>query len=164
MNSIFERASVRSYQERKVEKEKLDLLLKAAMAAPSAGNQQPWEFYVVSDKELLSQLAGASPYAGCVQDAPVAIVPCYRREGLKFKEFAEVDMSICSENILLEATELGLGAVWLGIAPLPERMKAVEEILHVPSRLAAFAIISLGYPLQRPQPKERFDESRIHVL
>lgn len=146
MNSIFKRASVRSYKNTQVEDSKLELLIRAAMAAPSAGNQQPWEFYVVKDKDVLRQLSAATPYAGCAKNAPAAIIPCYRKEGLRFSEYAQIDMSICCENILLEATELGLGAVWLGIAPIEERMKAVEEILHIPQNLAAFAIIPVGYP------------------
>lgn len=162
MNSIFKRVSVRSYKSQEIEDSKLKLLLRAAMAAPSAGNQQPWEFYVVKDKGVLNQLSVASPFAGCAKKAPVAIIPCYQKEGLRFSEFAEIDMSICCENILLEATELGLGAVWLGIAPLAERMKTVKEILHIPQNLAAFAIIPVGYPAQEARPQDRYDEKRIH--
>lgn len=164
MNSIFKRASVRSYKNKDVEDSKLELLLRAAMAAPSAGNQQPWEFYIVKDKETLERLSAASPYASCTKNAPVAIVPCYRKEGLIFSEYAQIDMSICCENILLEATELGLGAVWLGIAPVEERMKAVEEILNIPQNLAAFAIIPVGYPEGEVKPKDRYDEKRIHFF
>ncbi len=164
MNSIFKRTSVRNYKADKVEDEKIEQLLKAAMAAPSAANQQPWEFYVVKDKAVLEQLSGTSPYAGCTKNAPLAIVPCYRKDGLVFGEYAEIDMSICCENILLEATELGLGSVWLGIAPDAERMRAVEEVLNIPDHLEAFAILPVGYPETETKQQDRYDAKRIHYI
>ena len=163
MKEIFHRTSVRKYLDQKVEKEKIELLLKAGMAAPSAGNQQPWEFYVVENKELLEKLSKTSPYAGCVKQAPLGIVACYKKE-CRMPEYAQIDMSACVENILLEADSLGLGAVWLGIAPLKERMEAVREVLHIPDDLEVFAIISCGYPeTTRPQ-QDRFDTNRIHYM
>lgn len=88
MNSIFKRTSIRNYQDCPVEEDKIIKILRAAMAAPSAGNQQPWEFYVVSDKNTLEELAACSPYAGCTKNAPLAIVPCYRSDAY-FPENAE---------------------------------------------------------------------------
>lgn len=161
MKAIFSRASVRNYHNKEVEKEKIELLLKAAMAAPSAANQQPWEFYVVQNKDLLKQLADCSPYAGCVSHAPAAIVNCYRKNVL-MPEYAEIDMSACTENILLEATELGLGAVWLGIAPLKDRMEAVRKILGVPDSLQPFAIIPFGYPVNEMEQQDRYEQSRVY--
>ena len=81
MNSIFHRVSIRKYQDKEVDQEKIEKLLRAAMAAPSAHNQQPWEYYVVSDKNIIEQLSQASPYTKCAKDAPVVFVPCYRSEG-----------------------------------------------------------------------------------
>lgn len=164
MNAIFKRTSVREYADKPVEDEKLELLLRAGMAAPSAGNQQPWEFYVVKDKALLNALAACSPYAGCVRNAAVAIVPCSRTTGLRHAAYAQIDMSASTENILLEAQALGLGAVWLGIAPLQERMDAVGKLLHVPENLAPFAILSIGYPAKTADRKDRFDTARIHTV
>lgn len=163
MDAIFKRTSVRNYQEKEVEDEKVERLLKAAMAAPSAGNQQPWEFYVVTDKIKMEQLSNCSPYAGCINGAPLAIVNCYRK-AIILPEYAEIDMSACTENILLEAEVLGLGAVWLGIAPLKDRMKIVKEIIEIPEELEVFAIIPCGYPLQIAQQQNRFDKSRIHYI
>ena len=94
MNSIFHRISVRKYQNRDVEQEKIELMLKAAMAAPSACNQQPWEFYVVTNPEKIKALSKATPYAGCAASAPVVIVPVYRKEGLIAPDFAQIDLSI----------------------------------------------------------------------
>ncbi|BBF41777.1 nitroreductase family protein [Lachnospiraceae bacterium KM106-2] len=164
MNSIFTRTSVRAYTNEVVSEEKIKQLLKAAMAAPSAGNQQPWEFYVVEDRDTLEALSKTSPYAGCVKGASVAIIPCYRTKKLMFPEYAQIDMSIACQNIWLEATELGLGAVWLGIAPLEDRMDAVGKVIGLPEELKAFAIISVGVPAKVKDQQDRYDETRIHRL
>lgn len=164
MSIIFERTSIRNYEDRPVEKEKVEQLLRAAMAAPSAGNQQSWEFYVVTDREKIEKLAGSSPYAGCAKRAPLVIVSCYRTKDVLFPEYAQIDLSACTENLLLEAAELGLGAVWLGIAPLTERMEAVKEILDLPEDLEAFALIPCGYPAEEKKQQDRFEEKRIHVV
>lgn len=161
MSVIFNRTSVRKYENKEVEAEKIELLLKAAMAAPSAANQQPWEFFVVKNKETLAALADSSPYGGCIKDAAVAIVPVYRKE-MMMPEFANIDMAACTENILLEVTELGLGAVWIGIAPLADRMENVRKVLNVPEHLTPYAIIPIGYPVGDAEQKDRFDATRVH--
>ncbi|MEE0966648.1 MAG: nitroreductase family protein [Bacilli bacterium] len=163
MNSIFKRRSIRKYLDKEVEQEKVDLLLKAAMNAPSAGNQQPWEFYVIRDKNIIRQLSKCSPYASCLKNAPLAVIPVYRKEGLKFKEYAQIDMSICCENLWLEATELGLGCVWLGIAPVLERMSEVNRIIDIDDCLESFAIMAIGYPDEEKEDKDYYDINRIHV-
>jgi len=164
MNTIFKRTSVRDYQEKAVEQEKVEKLLQAAMAAPSAGNQQPWEFYVVTQREILEKLAECSPYADCVKKAPLAIITCYRKENIHFPEYAQIDVSACTQNILLEAVELELGAVWLGIAPMADRMENVKQLLQLPENLEAFAIVSCGYPKAVREQQDRFDKERIHVI
>ena len=163
MKEIFERVSIRKYTDRAVEDEKILAILRAAMAAPSAGNQQPWEFYVVRDRSKLEELSRVSPYAGCAKAAPVAIVSAYR-EKLWAPAYAQIDMSIAMENLWLACGEQGLGGVWLGIAPVEDRMRAVEEILGIPEGLRAFAIFPLGYPAEERKQQDRFDESRIHFI
>lgn len=101
MENIFHRVSIRKYEDKPVEKEKLLQILKAGMQAPSACNQQPWEFYVVTDKEKILELSKATPYSGCAAGAPVVIVPVYRKEGLPVQDMAQIDMSIAQENIWL---------------------------------------------------------------
>ena len=165
MNEIFTRISVRKFEDRPVEEEKIRQILRAAMAAPSAANQQPWEFYVVRDPEVIKKLSKASLYARPAASAPVVIVPCMKTEGLRFKEMAEIDLAIATENILLEVTSLGLGAVWLGIAPAEERMKKVEETLGMTDgKLRAFALVPVGYPAEERAQEDRFDEERIHYV
>ena len=99
MNEIFTRVSTRKFEDRPVEPEKIIQLLRAAMQAPSAGNQQPWEFFVVTDKEKIKALSESNPYAGCAASAPVVIVPCYKVEGARFSEYCEIDLSIATENL-----------------------------------------------------------------
>lgn len=164
MDSIFTRISVRKFKAQPVEDAKVERLLRAAMAAPSAMNQQPWVFYVVRDAAKLAALAKSSEYAGPVSKAPLAIVPCIAKEYLKVAAYGEIDLSIASENILLEAAAQGLGAVWLGIAPLMDRMTKVAEVLGLPEGHAAFAIIPVGYPDESRPQQDRYDAARVHYL
>lgn len=164
MNAIFHRVSIRKYQEKTVEPEKIQRMLRAAMAAPSACNQQPWEYYVVTDKAKIHELSAASPYAGCAKGAPLVFVPCYRNKGLIAPTYADIDMSASVENLLLEADELGLGAVWMGISPQPECMAAVEKVLGIPENLSAFALIPCGYPAESRAQQDRYDETRVHYV
>ena len=161
MDSIFSRVSIRKYQNRPVEKEKTEAILRAAMQAPSAANQQPWEFYVVTDKEKLIQLSNVSPYAKMTKDAPAAIVSVYRKD-CAIPAYAEIDLSIAMENLWLETDAQGLGGVWLGIAPVKERMNAVAKTLDLPDSLLAFAIFPYGYPAEKRSQQDRFDPARIH--
>ena len=163
MINIYTRVSIRKYQDRPVEKEKTEAILRAAMQAPSASNQQPWEFYVVTNKEKLEALSKVSPYASMTKDAPSAIVSVYRRE-CRHPEYAQIDLSIAMENLWLETDAQGLGGVWLGIAPIEERMKKVEEILDLPESVRAFAIFPYGYPAEEKDQQDRYDEKRIHYI
>lgn len=163
MKELFHRTSVRKYLDKQVEDKKIEMMLKGAMAAPSAGNQQPWEFYVVKNKEIIEKLSKTSPYASCCASAPLAFVACYRIN-CRMPEYAHIDMSASVENLLLEADSLGLGAVWLGIAPLKERMDAIREVLNIPEDLEAFAIIPCGYPESVSPQQDRFDKERIHYV
>lgn len=163
MNSIFHRTSVRSYLEKPVEDEKIEKILRAAMASPSAVNQQPWEFYVVTEKEMLKKLSDASQYSKMVEKSAVTFVVCYRNDSIR-AEYREIDCAACTENMLLEIDNLGLGAVWIGIAPIEERMKYVESVLDMPENLRAFALVSCGYPEKEQLQKDRFDISRVHYI
>ena len=138
MDSIFHRISVRRYEDKQVEKEKLMQILRAGMQAPSACNQQPWEFYVVTNPEKIKALSKATPYAGCAANAPVVIVPVYRKEGLIAPDFAQIDLSIAQENMWLETDAQGLGGVWIGIAPMEEQMEEVHKLLELASIRSGF--------------------------
>ena len=118
---------------------------------------------MVRDPGKLEALSKVSPYSGCTKRASVAIVSAYR-ETLWAPAYAQIDMSIAMENLWLACGEQGLGGVWLGIAPVEERMKAVEDIVGIPQGLHAFAIFPLGYPAESKKQQDRFDPSRIHYV
>ncbi len=161
---VFSRMSIRNYTDQPVEAEKIDRILRAGMAAPSAGNQQPWEFFVVTDKKKIKELSGVSEYSVCAAEASVVIVPCYRTEGLRFPVFDTIDLACATENMLIEAAALGLGSVWLSVAPIEERIKKADEVLGIGDDLHAFVILPIGYPMKERDPQDRFDEDRIHYL
>lgn len=164
MNSIFHRVSIRKYEDRPVEKEKILQILKAGMQAPSARNQQPWEFYVVTDKEKIQELSTATQYSGCIAGAPVVIVPVYRKHDLPTPQMAPIDMAIAQQNIWLETDALGLGGVWIGIAPIQERMELVHKMMGLPEDVEVFSMFALGYPAESRVQQDRFDEARIHFV
>ena len=164
MEAIFTRSSVRKFEERPVEPEKIERILRAAMAAPSAKNQQPWEFFVVTAKDTLFTLSKATPYAMCVKNAPAAFVLAARRDGLTAPEFRDIDMAIATENMMLEVEALGLGAVMIGVAPIPENMERVRAAIHLAETLDPFTILPFGYPAKRRPPEDRYDPARVHWI
>ena len=163
MADLFHRVSIRKFKDETVSSEDIGYILEAAMAAPSAKNQQPWEFYVIQNREVLKKLGESSPFSGPAGNAPVAIVSAYR-EDCELPEFAHIDMSIAMENLWLAADEIGLGGVWLGVAPREDRMKEVEEIVGIPEGQRAFGIFAMGYPAEERTQQDRFDQSRIHYV
>ena len=163
MADLFHRVSIRKFKAEAVSNEDIGYILEAAMAAPSAKNQQPWEFYVVENREVLKQLGESSPFSAPAGKAPVAIVTAYREE-CDLPEFAQIDMSIMMENLWLAADEIGLGGVWLGVAPREDRMKDVEKIVGIPVGQRVFGIFALGYPDEERTQQDRFDQSRIHYV
>ena len=164
MNEIFHRVSIRKYEQKSVEKEKILQILRAGMQAPSAKNQQPWEFYVVTNPEKIQALSEISPFSGCAAGAPVLIVPVYRKEGLRAEAFAQIDMAIAQENMWLETDSLGLGGVWLGVAPEQRRMNKVKGILGLPDNVEPFSVFVLGYPAEQKHQQDRYEEERIHFV
>ena len=112
----------------------------------------------------IKELSQCSPYAGCAASAPIVLVPCLKKAGLRFPELGEIDLAIASEHILLEITELGLGGVWLAVTPVPDRMEKANAALGIGDQLSAFALIPVGYPAEERPQQDRFDEGRIHYL
>ena len=164
MNTIFTRTSVRSFENRAVETEKIEQIMKAACASPTAMNQQAWEFYVVTNKEILQQLGNSSPYSTPAANAPAAIVVCYNKDRLKVPEMADIDCAIATENIWLECETLGLGGVMMGVAPFQDRMAEIGKILNLPENISAFTIFAFGYPKNKQPQKNRYDENKIHYV
>ena len=164
MNAIFKRTSVRSFEDREVEPEKIEKILQAAFAAPTAVNQQAWEFYIVTNKEILQQLGKLSPYSAPAANAPAAVVICYNHNNLKVPKMSHIDCAIATENIWLECEELGLGGVMLGIAPFEDRMQDLAKILNLPENIAPFTIFPFGYPAKKNPQKSRYDEKKVHYI
>ena len=163
MNSIFHRVSIRKYTEEPIGKDKIELLMRVAMAAPSAMNQQPWEFYAVTDREVIKDLAACSKYSGFSASAPLMIVPCYR-VAVPAPSFQLIDLSAATENILLEADELGLGAVWMAVAPDDGRIANVRKVLQIPESLVPFCMIAVGHPAEEKKQQDRYDAARVHIV
>lgn len=163
MKEIFDRRSIRKFEDRPIEKEKIEKLLRAGMQAPSAANQQPWEFIVVEDKENLKNLAKTSPYAKPVENSAVTLVLLANSDYFKIPTGWQQDMGAATQNILLEATHLDLGAVWLGVATSDVVSDAIKEFYQLPDSIKPFAMIAIGYPDgQKNEFVDRYIESRVH--
>lgn len=165
LENIMTRTSVRQYQPgRTIPKDTVELLLRAAMAAPTAVNRQPWQFVVIDTRESLDSLAEVLPYAKMLNHASLAIVPC----GDLSKAFEDEpmywvqDLSAATENLLLAAHSLGLGAVWTGVYPTTERVGAVSQRLGLPSNIVPLAVVPIGYPEGEQHPKDKWNPEVIH--
>jgi nitroreductase len=159
---VLDRRSVRKYTDQPVDDAAVRRLLEAAMAAPSAGNQQPWQFVVVRDDEVKRRVPKVHPYAAMLPAAPVAILVCGIPRGLPWEQFWEQDCAAATENILVEAQALGLGAVWLGVHPLQERVDWLRRLLDIPAEVVPFALVAIGHPTRGKPPSNRYDADRVH--
>ena len=166
LNNIFTRKSVRKFIDKKIEKEKIDNLMKAAMSAPSAVNRQPWDFIVVDDVEVLDKLTKALPFAKMTNKADIAIVVCGNlKKALpgKAKDYWVQDCSSATTNILLAAHAQGLGAVWTGIYNNEEKVKDVQKILELPLHVIPLNVIPVGYPKElNEKDNSRYKEKNVH--
>jgi nitroreductase len=163
IDEIFTRTSVRSFSDKVPTDEDMELLMKAAMAAPSAMNQQCWEFCIVDDEGVIDKLSKAAPYASPVGRAPRAIVVLGNVGFMKATMMWQQDLAAATQNILLAAKSKGIGTVWIGIAPHPDRMEAVSEAICLPEDVKPFCIIAVGYPDKDPKPNEGgYKPERVH--
>ncbi len=167
LDCIMTRASVRSYTDRQVADTTINKILRAGMAAPTAANQQAWQFVVVTDQNLKDSITAAFEYTKMVDKCSFAVVVCGDMNNL-FKGdmpdggFWVEDCSAASENMLLAAHALGLGGVWCGIYPLKERVERLRGILNLPSNLTPLNVMAFGYPAQSVAPKDKWTPSKIH--
>lgn len=165
LNTLMKRRSVRCFAERPVEPEIIRKLLEAAMAAPTACNSQPWEFIAVTDAEVLDQVRGRLRSAD--YNAPAAIVVLGNIQianNSAGKHFWVQDCSAAMENILIAAAGMDLGAVWIGVYPLPATIKPVKEIFNIPEAVTPLGIALFGYPAEGavPPPRTKYLEHRVH--
>lgn len=164
LSNIHARRSVRAYADRQVAPETIDTLLRAAMAAPTARDRRPWRFVVVDDRSLLDSLGAQLPYAGMLLGAPAAIAVCGQlTEGVDpAEEMWMQDCAAATENLLLAAQAIGLGAVWTGVYPYADRVALVSRLLRLPPDVVPLNVIPIGYPGEKTEPKKKFDRKNIH--
>lgn len=163
IEAIYKRRSIRNYLDKPLEKDMLITLLKAAAAAPTAANCQPWEFVVIDDGEKLAELKKELIFAR--YNAPAAIVVCGNMK-LAFKgagqEMWVQDCSAAVQNILIAATDMGLGTVWIGVYPLEGHIRSLKRILHMPDYVIPLALIYVGYPAEEKEARTRLNEKRVY--
>ena len=166
INSIMNRRSIRRYKTTPVDRETIETLFRAGMAAPSASNRQPWELIVVTDRSMLDRLAEAHPYARMLLQAPVCIIVCGNRERFypepEVKDYWAQDCSAVTENILVAAQSLGLGTCWCGVFPRKERVAAVSKLLGLPEGVLPLNLIAVGHPDDDPPVKDKWRPDRVH--
>ncbi len=162
MEAILSRRSIRKYTDQPVDAEVVQKVLRAAMSAPSAGNEQSWQFVVINDRNLLTAIPKFHPYAGMLEQASVAILVCgdVRRE--RHAGYWVQDCSAAMQNLLLAAHSLGLGAVWLGIYPDAARVAGMRSLLNLPEPVIPLGLAPLGYPAESRAAADRYTESLIH--
>lgn len=159
---ILTRRSIRRYTAEPVSEEQVTKLMEYAMSAPSADNQQPWVFVVVADRGILDELGTRHQPAGMLREAPLAIVVCCDMDRVTWKQFWQQDCAAATENVLLGANSLGLGAVWCGVHPTKTTEAMVRGVLELPESVVPFSLISVGHPAEHKPPSDRYDPSRVH--
>ena len=165
LKTIFSRKSVRSYKEEAVSRDRLEMLVKAAMAAPTAVDKRPWEFMIITDKKVLQKLAEILPYAKMASKAGAAIIvlgDLDKQFGGTGADFWIMDCSAASENLLLAAESMGLGAVWTAIYPDIDRINVLRNLLKIPSRYMPLNLIPVGIPTGEDKPKNKYNPEQIH--
>lgn len=142
-NIIFKRRSIRRFETRPVEPEKIERILKAGMQAPSAHNLQPWEFLVITEQEKRDAVSKMSPWAGMVAKAPVTIIVIGHQENKDMEKYLPQDLGACTENILLQIAAEGLGGCWMGFYPDEDRVNSVRKYFNLPEDRIPFSVIAL---------------------
>ena len=162
LEAIHTRRSIRTYLDKPVPEALITKLLAAAMAAPSARNQQPWEFVVITDREILRAISSINPYAQMAENAPLAILVCGNLQVETSPGYWVVDCAAAAQNLLLCAHASGLGGVWTGTYPNEERMDGYTELLDLPEHILPHTLVVVGYPAEQPPHQDRFKPERIH--
>ncbi len=162
MQALLTRRSIRRYTDQPVEPDLVTAILRAGMQAPSAGNQQPWHFVVITDPKTREAIPRFHPYAEMLPEAPVAILVCGDPSLERYPGYWVEDCSAATQNILLAAHALGLGAVWVGLYPQQERVEPMRKLLGLPDQVIPLALVPLGHPAQPIPPENRFNARRIH--
>jgi len=160
--AIFERRSIRKYTSQAVSSEQIKTLLTAAMSAPSAGNEQPWEFVVITERELLDSIPEIHPYSHMLKEASVAILVCGNLQRERHSGFWVQDCSAAAENLLIAVQEMELGAVWLGIYPETDRVEKFRAKFGLPKEVVPLCLIPIGVPAESKTTHDRYKDDRVH--
>ncbi|MFO7295497.1 MAG: nitroreductase family protein [Caldicoprobacter sp.] len=163
LNFFFKRRSIRKYKDMDVSQEDIDIILRAAMSAPSAGNQQPWHFIVVDDRQKMKEITKYHPYSSMLNTAPKCIIVAGDTSSQRYEGYWVQDCAAATQNMLLAIAQLGLGGVWLGVHPRKEREEAIRRIFNIPEHIVPFAIVALGVPDEEKGPSDRYNPERVHV-
>ncbi len=164
MSLCLKRKSVRRYEDKPVKDAQIEKMLMSAMQAPSAVNQQPWKFLIIKNRKRLEELSAISKGAWPLKEAPLGILTLIKSD-IKRDMMVPQDMAAATQNILLEATNQGLGAVWIGVFPLEDRMQAVKEILDLDDDVRPFSLIAVGHPGEDAHKIDyRYDPKRVQVI
>jgi nitroreductase len=162
LNFFFKRRSIRRYKDMDVSKEAIETILRAGMSAPSAGNQQPWHFIVVDDREKMKAITKCHPYSTMLNTAPKCIVVAADVGLQKHQGYWVQDCSAATQNMLLAISQLGLGGVWLGVHPRKEREEGIRKIFKLPDNITPLAVIAIGVPDEEKGPSDRYNPERVH--
>jgi nitroreductase len=162
LEAIHTRRSIRRFTADPVTDAELDVVLRAAMAAPSASNERPWRFVVVRDREVLDRLARTTPFAGLLGGAPACVVVCADKAGARYPWFWDLDCSAATQNALLAAHAIGLGGVWIGVHAFAPFVSGVRRIIRAPRRVVPVSMIALGHPAETRPPIDRYDPAWVH--
>lgn len=162
IEAILTRRSVRAYTGEPVAESDLETILHAAMAAPSAGNQQPWHFVVTDDRERLAKWAETTPYGSMLLKAPLAIAVCADTRDLRHPVMWQQDCAAAVQNALLAIHALDLGAVWLGFWPKMERVEPLRAALDLPEGVEPFCVLAVGHPAEHKPSADRYNADRVH--
>jgi len=162
IDCILTRRSIRKYTRQSIPDEIIKELLEAGVSAPSAGNQQPWQFIIIDNREVLDESSQVLPNGKLLKDANKAILVCGDLNLETHKGYWPIDCSAATQNILLAAHAKGLGACWLGIYPREERVENLKKLFKTPEHIIPFSVISLGFPDEESKKVDRYDDSKIH--
>ena len=160
LKAILARRSIRKYTKEAVNEEDIKTMLEAAMAAPSASNSKPWHFIVVTERQILDELALEALHGKMLSEAPLCIAVC--GDKAISASFWVQDCSAATQNLLLAATALGLGAVWLGVYPRQSRVKKISKTLKLPDTIIPLNLTSIGHPAKTKKPRTQYDKQRVH--
>lgn len=163
LEALNTRRSIRAFTPRPVSLDLVRELIRAAMHAPSAGNEQPWHFLIITERDLLERIPDFHPYAGMLSEAPVAVLVCGDTRQEKHPGMWVQDCAAATQNLLLAAHAKGLGAVWVGIHPREDRIEPVRRLIDLPEAIVPFALIPVGHPAETPEQEDRYRPELIHL-